>query len=257
MSDVFDRRLRRAVQLEKEWPFAANILAHFRKTTEFQRELAKVDVRKPRYFESLEKQFESFCALIEQIGPPVLARKAVELGTWDARRRFELLRYTSQRAELPAVDLIEDWLARTVLAPWAVSVADEYRSHFDTGGKLSGRCPCCHEFPQVSVLREDKLAETTRRSLICCFCFFEWDLPRVLCPNCREERPEKMPRYTAQEIPWVRVEACDSCMKYLKAVDLTKNPDAEPIVDELASTPLDIIARERGYTKLVPNLAGV
>ena len=66
-----------------------------------------------------------------------------------------------------------------------------------------------------------------------------------------------MPRYTAQEIPWVRVEACDSCMKYLKAVDLTKNPDAEPIVDELASTPLDIIARERGYTKLVPNLAGV
>ena len=64
-------------------------------------------------------------------------------------------------------------------------------------------------------------------------------------------------RYTAQEIPWMRVEACDSCKKYLKSVDLTLNWEAEPIVDELASTPLDVIAREHGYTKIAPNLAGI
>jgi hypothetical protein len=34
------------------------------------------------------------------------------------------------------------------------------------------------------------------------------------------------------------------------------NWDAEPVVDELASTPLDVIAREHGYTKIAPNLAG-
>ena len=73
----------------------------------------------------------------------------------------------------------------------------------------------------------------------------------------REEKPEKLPRYTAQEIPWMRVEACDSCGKYLKSVDLTLNWDAEPVVDELASTPLDVIAHEHGYAKIAPNLAGI
>jgi formate dehydrogenase maturation protein FdhE len=55
----------------------------------------------------------------------------------------------------------------------------------------------------------------------------------------------------------MRVEACDSCGKYLKSVDLTLNWDAEPVVDELASTPLDVIAHEHGYVKIAPNLAGI
>jgi FdhE protein len=79
----------------------------------------------------------------------------------------------------------------------------------------------------------------------------------VVCPRCREERPEKLPRYTAQEIPWMRVEACDTCRTYLKSADLTVNAHVEPVVDELASVPLDVIAREAGYSKLAANLAGV
>ena len=109
----------------------------------------------------------------------------------------------------------------------------------------------------MSVLREDKAAETVRRSLVCFYCFLEWEFPRTLCPSCPEDKPEKLPRYTAQEIPWMRVEACDSCKKYVKSVDLTLNWEADPIVDELASTPLDVIARDHGYAKLTPNLAGI
>jgi formate dehydrogenase maturation protein FdhE len=45
--------------------------------------------------------------------------------------------------------------------------------------------------------------------------------------------------------------------KFVKSVDLTINWDAEPIVDELASTPLDVLAHEHGYTKLATNLAGI
>ena len=49
----------------------------------------------------------------------------------------------------------------------------------------------------------------------------------------------------------------ESSRKDLKSVDLTLNWDAEPVVDELASTPLDVIARERGDTKIAPNPAGI
>jgi formate dehydrogenase maturation protein FdhE len=40
-------------------------------------------------------------------------------------------------------------------------------------------------------------------------------------------------------------------------VDLTKNGHAEPVVDELASAPLDLWVQERGYAKLQCNLMGM
>ena len=122
-------------------------------------------------------------------------------------------------------------------------------------GKAS--CPYCGGAALVGLLREDRSAGARRRTLQCSLCSREWDCARVLCPACGEERPEKLPRYEAEEIPWLRVEACDSCRKYLKAVDFTKGPEAEPVVDELASTPLDVVARELRYAKLAPNLAGL
>jgi len=52
------------------------------------------------------------------------------------------------------------------------------------------------------------------------------------------------------------VECCDSCKTYIKTIDLTKNGRAEPVVDELASAPLDLWARERSFAKLQSNVLG-
>ena len=72
--------------------------------------------------------------------------------------------------------------------------------------------------------------------------------------GCGEEDHAKLPVYTAEELKHVRVEACDSCRTYIKTVDMTKSGLAEPIVDEMAAIPLDVWAREQGYTKLQSNL---
>ena len=64
----------------------------------------------------------------------------------------------------------------------------------------------------------------------------------------------KLPVYTAEELKHVRVEACDICRSYIKTVDMTKSGRAEPIVDEMASIPLDLWAQGQGCTKLQPNL---
>jgi FdhE protein len=53
------------------------------------------------------------------------------------------------------------------------------------------------------------------------------------------------------------VEACETCKRYLKTVDLTKNGLAIPEVDELAAIPLSLWAQEKGYTKLQTNLLGL
>ena len=51
--------------------------------------------------------------------------------------------------------------------------------------------------------------------------------------------------------------AAKLCKTYIKSIDLTKNGRAEPLVDELASAPLDLWAREHGYAKLQNNLLGI
>ena len=55
----------------------------------------------------------------------------------------------------------------------------------------------------------------------------------------------------------IRIEACDSCGHYLKGIDLTRLGLAVPLVDEVAAAPLDLWAREQGYTKVELNLVGL
>src|SRR5690242_11669343 len=116
-------------------------------------------------------------------------------------------------------------------------------------------CPFCGEKPVAAVLRPE--GDGGKRFLLCSLCFTEWEFRRLLCPNCGEEDKDKLPVYTADEFPHIRVEACDTCRVYLKAVDLTKNGLAVPEVDELASVALDLWAAEHGYSKLQTNLFGM
>lgn len=259
MTDVWERRLRRAEVLEREWPFAAEFLSFFRRLLEFQRQ-AHRDFSSVKIADPFDLDVERFIPYIlpllelaGQHGSPVLSEWAdliAEDGPEEWAERFRTY-WGAGRFEAPTEGgeffvpaLLQPYLE--ALRPVGPAASEENPT----------RCPFCGSRPIASLLREDRTAETVRRTLVCSLCAAEWEFPRVLCPGCREERPEKLPRYTAQEIPWIRVEACDTCRRYLKSVDLTVNADAEPVVDELASTPLDVLARERGYEKIVPNLAG-
>ncbi len=116
-------------------------------------------------------------------------------------------------------------------------------------------CPYCGEKPVAAVLRPE--GDGAKRFLLCSLCSSEWEFRRLLCPHCGEESHDKLPVYTAEEFPHVRVEACDTCRVYLKAVDLTRNGLAVPLVDELAAIPLDLWAVGRGYSKLQVNVLGM
>jgi FdhE protein len=56
--------------------------------------------------------------------------------------------------------------------------------------------------------------------------------------------------------PHIRIEACESCHGYLLNIDLAADPAAVPLVDEMAALPLDIYAKEKGLSKITPNLMG-
>jgi len=54
----------------------------------------------------------------------------------------------------------------------------------------------------------------------------------------------------------MRIEACESCRRYILGIDLVTEPAAVPLVDEMAAVPLDLYARERGFSKITTNLMG-
>ncbi len=65
-----------------------------------------------------------------------------------------------------------------------------------------------------------------------------------------------MPVYVAEQFPQIRVEACDTCRHFLRTIDLTKDGNAIPVVDDLAAISLTLWAEERGYERIEPNLLG-
>jgi FdhE protein len=150
------------------------------------------------------------------------------------------------------------FIVEAVLQPFAEQVVRLTPDATDGAVRLKpdpaydARCPGCASLPVVAALREE--GQGARRSLVCGLCFTEWAYPRIQCPSCKENRFDALPVYTSEVQANARIDACDSCRAYVKTVDMSKDGLAVPIVDDLASLPLDLWARDRGYQRLYPNL---
>ena len=103
-------------------------------------------------------------------------------------------------------------------------------------------CPACGGRPRRR--RAARGGHGARRVLDCGLCASERGFLRVQCPACEESRFDALPVDTADTTEYVRVDAPDSCRTYIKTVDLTKDGPAVPVVDDLATLPLDLWARD-------------
>lgn len=149
----------------------------------------------------------------------------------------------------------EDYLSRAMLRPWvetlrALAVQPD-RAH------PAGHCPFCGGAASVGCRRGGTGAEGAARSLVCAQCGLEWIFPRIRCPACNEQDPHKLPVFTSEAHGNVRIEACETCRRYVKSIDLSLDARPMPEVDDLASIALDLWAVEQGFTRIEPGLAGV
>jgi len=193
----------------------------------------------------------TFQRSVEQAALPALPLDSPDLDRI-LQAHFDRLLTLMKRIAPPQVSQEVPFLQHLLPQPYAECQA---RRGGISRASVQPLCPFCGEQPVVAALRP--AGDGGKRSLICSLCSTEWDFRRMLCPRCGEEDQEKLPIYTAERFPHVRLEPCDTCHGYLKAVDLTSNGLAVPEVDELASLALDLWADEKGYTKLQTNLFGL
>lgn len=117
-----------------------------------------------------------------------------------------------------------------------------------------GRCPLCHAPPGMAIV--DVVNNIEQRFLSCCFCGFRWPYSGTDCPNCRNNKPEKMSFFAGNSAceQGSKAVSCDECKRYIKTVFLKQRKDSRGFndldmdIEDVATIPLDIIASERGYT---------
>jgi FdhE protein len=259
--------IQRAELLASRYSFAAEILNFYRHLAAFQQEFseqlpkrwgkqavapANGDLRSSWNAAVLMEPFGNFLSVVEQRGPRPLAVQARQLRAEGRKRWEETLEEFWKAGPGDNPDPLQQFLARAFLQPYA---------QFIVGAMLPPllpmivcRCPRCNSLPLLGVLRQE--ADGGKRYLQCSFCSQEWEFRRIFCAHCGEEREEQLPIYVAEQFPHIRVESCETCKHFLRTIDLTKDGNAVPVVDDLAAIPLSLWAEENQYKRIQANLFG-
>jgi FdhE protein len=114
-----------------------------------------------------------------------------------------------------------------------------------------GTCPVCGGLPLIGRLKEKE----GFKHLTCAFCHTEYRVPRISCPYCGEREQQNLLLFDSPDEPGFKVETCKSCKMYIKTADFRDlDRISLPLFDDLESLPMDVLAREEGYTR--PTVSG-
>jgi hypothetical protein len=104
-------------------------------------------------------------------------------------------------------------------------------------------CALCGGQPDLSVI-----TPSAERHLICGRCELRWKWEPLTCPYCRNSDRARITSFATSDGQY-RVYACDACRRYLKAYDGRRaTRPVMPVVDAVATLPLDAAAIQRGYS---------
>ncbi|ODV14330.1 MAG: formate dehydrogenase accessory protein FdhE [Thiobacillus sp. SCN 64-317] len=108
-------------------------------------------------------------------------------------------------------------------------------------------CPVCGSHPVSSMVRIGG-AENGLRYLHCTLCNSEWHVVRAKCSNCDNTRDIACYHLEGKD-RLVQAESCPECQTYLKVIHQEKDPQADPVADDLATLTLDLLMDEAGFAR--------
>lgn len=156
---------------------------------------------------------------------PALARLAAHSGV-----SVDVIAVIAQLAAVPVLHAAARALGERVTPAWQ-----------------RGYCPVCGAWPALVEMR----GIARDRRLRCAGCNADWQLPVLRCAFCDELDHRQLGSLLPEgEEQQRRVETCESCHGYLKAVTTLGALSARQVaIQDLATVPLDLVAQERGYAR--------
>ncbi len=281
---LWSERHRRTLELRGRHAFAAELL-------DFYGAVLSVQERAFDEAISIRPPAQHLVAYVAEMVAPAVAEVSVACGPAKLREGVAARMDSGDPREIVAAwiggeeqPVIDRYIARAALGPVLEALGPEIAASC-IGVRDRLHCPFCGGSPQVSyfAVAGDDLA-AGGRFLCCARCHGTWGFPRMTCAGCGESSTARLSIFSEEGttsgergsvvrglpvgpnghngsapkaiFPHVRIEACDTCRHYLLNIDLAADPAAVPIVDELDALPLDLFARERGFSKITPNLMG-
>lgn len=146
------------------------------------------------------------------------------------------------QGEPPASAGMVDQVFAIAMRPF-LSRCAEVLQRADLSGWTHGHCPLCGGEPDLAVI-----TPAAERHLICSRCTLHWKFEPLTCPFCRNSDRGRITSFATPDGQY-RVYACDVCHRYLKAYDARRaSRPVMPVVDAVATLPLDAAAMQRGYS---------
>jgi hypothetical protein len=275
-SPDYDARIRRAHRLATLQTSAKPALLFYTCLAEFHKGLyaqlssapisethaSNGDFRSELDLASLLQHFPDFLSAVHRHGPGPAAQAARQLvlegpATWIAL----LTEYWAvagrppepgalfSEETIPGSDALAEFIARAFLRPYAEFLS-HHRQNPGPTVDASG-CPVCSSATMLAVLHDNG------RGLICSLCLHEWKDPEERCIQCGDDQDAKFSRHFFGGMAHVSLKACDKCRTYLPCVDLSKEREAIPEVDDIGAVDLRRWAHENRYRRACANLLGI
>ena len=150
-------------------------------------------------------------------------------------------------ARLPESPSLVRFLAQGSLTPSLQAQTEQLKEQrSDEEPWAHGHCPHCGSQPLIATLKEKE----GLKYLTCSFCRLEYRAKRLQCPFCGEEDHNQLEYFKADNEPGYEVHVCKTCTCYIKVGDFRElDRVAIPVLDDLESLTLDILARKQGYAR--------
>jgi len=110
-----------------------------------------------------------------------------------------------------------------------------------------GACPCCGGSPVASMVVGWPGTHGSR-FCTCSLCATQWHYVRIKCTLCSSTKGISYREIEGGD-GTIWAETCESCHGYVKILHQHKNPDLDPVADDVASLGLDLLLREGDYRR--------
>ena len=143
----------------------------------------------------------------------------------------------------PAGSGMLDQVFTLAMRPFLSRCAEVLQQRAELAIWSHSHCALCGGEPDLSVI-----TPAAERHLICGRCTLRWKFEPLTCPYCHNSDRSRITSFATPDGQY-RVYACDACSRYLKAYDGRRaTRPVMPVVDSVATLPLDAAAMQRGYS---------
>ena len=212
----------------------------------------------PLDIEASVKLFQTLCQIGKEANPH-MAEQVGKIKEALDNKKIDLKNLLKKGVNEQKIEKVADefgldtkvflFLIQSSAKPSIEAGMEQLRNELDPETWLKGYCPMCGSLPFLSLLKE----EEGKRYLLCYYCSYQWRIDRLICPFCNNKEQEFLQYFCGEGEEVYRIDLCDKCHQYIKTIDYRTLEESDPVLEDLGTLHLDLLASQKGYKRPVPN----